>query len=401
MAYNTKYEIKFYSKEGDFCKVQMSFDGYSGDIIQLNPASRPFILREFNTDEDIYKPLRPQQAEINFISEATVSIDDFLGNNDVYCLVKFYYGGELGPNVYWSGYLLQDEFQEFWEDTKHIITLRASENLGSLKTIPLTDDDGLEISSIEYITNYIRYCVKDLVQVGSAKYQTLWILNNLFNTYMDDTYPSLDQVYVDPRTFSIGDGEYLDEYSVLERINRAFSQTLFQYNNAWYIVRIEEYYIPDTDNLRLFQYKFLQFPVPWDIYTKRFDINVGVNESVKPIAPTMLRFIKRPTKVDQININYDYPSELLCNENFKRGSLLSSTSTTKTYSILDWNAYKGLRESPTPITASYYRKDKLDAFGNVIDSFAYLPFETTGTASGADWLQSCDIKVTKGDVLDI
>ena len=401
MAYNPKYEIKFYSKEGDLCKVQMSFDGYSGDIIQLNPASRPFILREFNTDEDIYKPLRPQQAEINFISETTVSIDDFLGNNDVYCLVKFYYGGELGPNVYWSGYLLQDEFQEFWEDTKHIITLRASENLGSLKTIPLTDDDGLEISSIEYITNYIRYCVKDLVQVGSAKYQTLWVLNNLFNTYMDDTYPSLDQVYVDPRTFSIGDGEYLDEYSVLERINRAFSQTLFQYNNAWYIVRIEEYYIPDTDNLRLFQYKFLQFPVPWDIYTKRFDINVGVNESVKPIAPTMLRFIKRPTKLDQININYDYPSELLCNENFKRGTLLTTTATAKTYSILDWNAYKGLRESPTPITASYYRKDKLDAFGNVSDSFAYLPYETTGTASGADWLQSCDIKVTKGDVLDI
>ena len=125
MAYNPKYEIKFYSKEGDFCKVQMSFDGYAGSVIQLNGAARPFILREFNTDDDIYKPLRPQQAEINFISQSGVSIDDFLGNNDIFCLVKFYYGGELGNNVYWSGYLLQDEFQEFWEDTSHIITLRA------------------------------------------------------------------------------------------------------------------------------------------------------------------------------------------------------------------------------------------------------------------------------------
>lgn len=401
MAYNTKYEIKFNTKEGDYCKVAMAFDGYSGGIIQLDGAAKPFILREFNTDEDIYKPLRPQQAEINFISTPTVSIDDFLGNNDIYCLVTFYYGGDLGTNVYWSGYLLQDEFQEFWEDSRHIITLRASENLGSLKTIPLTDNNGNEISGIQYITDYIRYCVKDLVQVGSSKYQTLWVLNNLFNTYMDDTYPSLDQVYVDPRTFSIGDGEYLDEYTVLERINRAFSQTLFQYNNAWYIVRTEEYYIPSTDNLRIFQYKFLQFPVPWDIYTKRFDINVGVNESVKPIAPAMLRFIKRPTKIDQINITYDYPSELICNENFKRGTLLTSSPTAKTYSIDDWNAYKGNRESPTPITAAYYRKDKLDAFGNVSDSFAYLPYETTGSALGADWLQSCDIKVTKGDVLDI
>ena len=401
MAYNTKYEIKFNTKEGDYCKVAMAFDNYIGDVIQLNGSDRPFILREFNTDEDIYKPLRPQQAEINFISTPTVSIDDFLGNNDIYCLVTFYYGGDLGTNVYWSGYLLQDEFQEFWEDSRHIITLRASENLGSLKTIPLTDNNGNEISGIQYITNYIRYCVKDLVQVGSSKFQTLWVLNNLFNDYMDNTYPSLDQVYIDPRTFSIGDGEYLDEYTVLERINRAFSQTLFQYNNAWYIVRTEEYYIPPTDNLRIFQYKYLQFPVPWDIYTKRFDISVGVNESVKPIAPAMLRFIKRPTKIDQINITYDYPSELICNENFKRGTLLTSSPTAKTYSIDDWDAYKGSRETPTPISAAYYRKDKLDTFGNVTDSFAFLPYETTGSALGADWLQSCDIKVTKGDVLDI
>lgn len=401
MAYNTKYEIKFNTKEGDYCKVAMAFNNYIGDVIQLDGSDRPFILREFNTDEDIYKPLRPQQAEINFISTPTVSIDDFLGNNDIYCLVTFYYGGDLGTNVYWSGYLLQDEFQEFWEDSRHIITLRASENLGSLKTIPLTDNNGNEISGIQYITNYIRYCVKDLVQVGSSKFQTLWVLNNLFNDYMDNTYPSLDQVYVDPRTFSIGDGEYLDEYTVLERINRAFSQTLFQYNNAWYIVRTEEYYIPPTDNLRIFQYKYLQFPVPWDIYTKRFDISVGVNESVKPIAPAMLRFIKRPTKIDQINITYDYPSELICNENFKRGTLLTSSPTAKTYSIDDWDAYKGSRETPTPISAAYYRKDKLDTFGNVTDSFAFLPYETTGSALGADWLQSCDIKVTKGDVLDI
>lgn len=401
MAYNPKYEIKFYSKEGDFCKVQMSFDGYAGAVIQLNGAARPFILREFNTDDDIYKPLRPQQAEINFISQNGVSIDDFLGNNDIFCLVKFYYGGELGNNVYWSGYLLQDEFQEFWEDTSHIITLRASENLGSLKTIPLADNNNNEIVNNEYITQYIRYCVKDLVQVGSSKYQTLWVLNNLFNTYMDDTSPSLDQVYVDPKTFSIGDGEYLDEYTVLERINRAFSQTIFQYNNAWYVVRVEENYIPNTDDLRIFEYKFLQFPVPWNIYNKRFDVNVGVNELVKPIAPAMLRLIKRPTKIDQINITYDYPSELLCNENFKRGTLLTTTSTLKTYSINDWNAYKGLRETPTAISAAYYRKDKIDTFGNVFDSYAFLPWESTGTATGADWLQSCDIQVTKGDVIDI
>jgi hypothetical protein len=67
-TYGEKYNIIFKTRQDQTCKVRMYIDGYSGAIIELKGASNPFVLREFNTDEDIYKPLRPQEATISFVS---------------------------------------------------------------------------------------------------------------------------------------------------------------------------------------------------------------------------------------------------------------------------------------------------------------------------------------------
>ena len=141
MAYGIKYRITFKTLQNDTCKVDFYVDSYSGSITNLEASTSPFVLREFNTDDDIYKPLRPQQAEINFISQAGVSIDDFLGNTDTYCYVAFEFLSAV--QYYWVGYLLQDDFQESWQDQKHVITLRASEGIGLLQNDPLADNSGI------------------------------------------------------------------------------------------------------------------------------------------------------------------------------------------------------------------------------------------------------------------
>ena len=143
MPYGLKYRITFKTLQDDTCKVDLFIDGYAGSVTNLEPSLNPFVLREFNSDEDIYKPLRPQQAEINFISQSGVSIDDFLGNSDTYCYVAFEFLSAV--QYYWYGYLLQDDYQESWQDQKHVITLRASEGLGLLQTVPLSDNAGDEL----------------------------------------------------------------------------------------------------------------------------------------------------------------------------------------------------------------------------------------------------------------
>jgi len=145
MAYAEKYRIDFKSLDGYDCRVGFWFDGYGGSVNALRGGPRPFVLKEFNTDEDLFKPIRPQLAEIEIVANSSgVSIDDFLSDNDTDIYVTFAYNNvSVG---YWRGYLLQDDFQEVWQDSNHIIMLRATEGLGYMKNFPISNG-GAEITA--------------------------------------------------------------------------------------------------------------------------------------------------------------------------------------------------------------------------------------------------------------
>lgn len=391
MAYDIKYRITFKTLQGDTCKVDFYIDGYSGPITNLDPAANPFVLQEFNSDEDIYKPLRPQQATINFISQPSVSIDDFLSNSDTYCYIAFEFLSTT--QYYWYGYLLQDDFQETWQDTNHIITLRATEGLGMLQSQPLADNAGDELIGRFTPWELIQYAAFGTIQT----FVDHKVISNLYHSSMDQTLdtPSIGQCYVDARTFSIGDGEYDNKYNVLDKINSAFNQTLLQYKGKWFIFRPEELFMTPTQSLRQFNKTLLGTTVT----NNRYDIEVGVNEDIKPISPEMLRFINRPTKIDEVNFTYELPSELLCNQNLSRGDLNTAGSGFNLYDVDSWNAYTGTRESPTATTKDHYRKDILDIYDVVTDSYLYLDNETSGTFF--NWWQSCDVQVTAGDIITL
>jgi hypothetical protein len=394
MAYQIKYRITFKTLQGDTCKVNLFIDGYSGAITELDPASNPFILQEFNSDEDIYKPLRPQQATINFISQPTVSIDDFLSNSDTYCYVAFEFLSAV--QYYWVGYLLQDDFQETWQDTNHIITLRATEGLGMLQSQPLADNAGDEL-----IGRYTPWQLIQYAAFGSIQsFVEHKVISNLYHSSMDQTsdVPSIGQCYLDARTFSIGDGEYDNKYNVLDKINSAFSQTLLQYKGIWWIFRPEELFMTPAQSLRQFNVTLLGTTIS----NNRYDIEVGVNEDIKPIAPEMLRFINRPTKIDEVTFTYEMPSELLCNQNLSRGDLNTAGSGFNLYDVDSWplkaGNTAGNRESPFTSSSVHYRKETLDAYGNVIDNYLYADEELT---YNYNWWQSCDVPVSAGDIITL
>lgn len=394
MAYGLKYRITFKTLQNDTCKVDIYIDSYSGSVTNLNPAVNPFVLREFNTDDDLYKPLRPQQATINFISQVGVSIEDFLGNSDTYAYVAFEFLSTT--QYYWYGYLLQDDFQETWQDANHVITLRASEGLGLLQTQPLADNAGDELIG--------KFTPWELIQyAGYGTIQTFVehkVISNLYHSLMDDTLdvPSIGQCYVDARTFSVGDGEYDNKYNVLEKINAAFSQTLLQYKGKWVIFRPEELFMTPSQSLRQFNVTLLGTTVT----NNRYDIEVGVNEDIKPIAPEMLRFINRPTKVDEIDFYFSFPSELFLNENFQRGdyvgggSLGSGYGTYQYFDVNNWVNYTNTRESPVATGSVLTRWLYTDLSG-----FDYENFIEVQSSTSEAWAQSTEIKIKKGDQIEV
>lgn len=123
-----KYQLSFKNVENVTCTLYFNISGYTGEVTQLASGTRPFVLREFNTDMDYYKPIRPMQAEIQILAVDGLSIDDFISE----ATVDFYYGSSR----YWSGKIIQDEFQEYWIDTEHIFTIRATDNFDKELSYP-------------------------------------------------------------------------------------------------------------------------------------------------------------------------------------------------------------------------------------------------------------------------
>ncbi len=387
MARSEKYRINFKTLDGHDARVQLLYEGYTGSVIELTGGERPFVLREFNTDEDLFKPIRPQLAEIEILASASgVSIDNFLANQDTDILVIFTYIDLNTP--YWYGYLLQDDFQETWVDTNHFITITASEGFGYLKNIQL-NNNGNEITGTVTPIDLLGYAMQNTVQ----SFGTHSIINNLYNDVMSDasnTSP-LDQCKISAKTFQLQDQFYDDCYTVIEKINRAFNQTIFMYKGYWFIVRLEDMFISFNDNLRGYR---SVIGTRSSINT-RYDIEVGINSEVKPISPEMIRFIRRRTKKDTIQFDYNQFNEIVCNQSFSRGSIVTNTSLLKTYNVIDWNYYAGtvINSPTTPTSGSLLRNEIFDANGNLEENYVSIP----QGASEYRYMKSCAIPVLAGE----
>ena len=345
MARSEKYRIEFKNRQGDTCTVQFMYEGYTGSSTYLTPASRPFVLSEYNTDENMFKPYRPQQATINIVaSDSSVTMENFMTDNDDDILVIFSFGS-FSP--YWYGYILQDNFQESWIATSHILTLTATEGIGQLSEKEFSDD-GAEVVGKITPWEALEFCVQETPQdlVESRVY------NSLYHTSMDDTNTDmcLDQCYLDARTFMQEPKQYDSKLEVLTKINQSFGQTMFQYKGEWYFLRLEDLYIPTNEDLRGFRNILGGTRAT---INRRYDASVGVGQNMQQITPEMLRFIMRRTKEDKVIRSYEMFAECVPNSSFTRGTVVSSSSVTKLTTLSNWSFYYGTWLAKTVNTGTY------------------------------------------------
>ena len=384
-----KFFMKFQNAQGDNCSVNFIYENYNDAPIEIFGGAQPFVLGEYNTEDDIFKPMRPQQATIQVLASAGgVSLEDFLTDDDEDVTVRFDFGSFGG---YWYGYLSLEDIEEIWVSTNHILVLRADEGFGRMKQTQLTDDAGNQLAGTYDFFNLIQYSMNDVV---GTFFQSR-IYSNIFNTTMSiaANQTGIDQCTANVRTFETAPNEFEDNFSILEKINKAWCQTVFQWNSQWIILRIPELFT--TGNLIGFN---TNRPTVGNraAVNKRYDIEVGVAENVKPIAPEMLKTVIKPSKETTTVFKYEYPPEILCNQSFEDGTQLTETSTTKTFSVNDWTRYKTSKETPTPSTAVWYRNYIFDTANEIYDNYLLVQPDLVDS-----WVQSCDVEVQAGDKLNI
>lgn len=368
MAKAEKYRLDFYTHQGDQCRVSFFVEGHVGDITSLIGTSRPFVLTEFNNDEDVFKPIRALKADVEIIaSSSTVSSDGFLANADTDIELRFFFIDMATP--FWKGYVLQTEFEEVWFDGNHILKVSATDGFGMLQNIKLSNN-GSPLDGMYTPFQYLAFAMQDM----PFDLTIYTIINNLYHDSMSSTLPQtcLVQTQIDSRTFEETPTLFNDCYKVIENINRAFNQTVFQYYNGIIMLRLEDLYAPTTTNLRGVSVNGATITN----LSRRYDVQIGVNQTLKPITPDMLRFIRRQVKSNTIQYNYTNYDEVFKNSSFARGSLVSVYPTFKDYSIDNFDVVNGYLSSPTTLPINVYRRETfLNNTSPLIDNYIIMPYD--------------------------
>lgn len=370
-----KFFMEFKNAQEDLCTVNFIFEDYNDAPIRLYGGPEPFVLGEFNTDTDLFKPIRPQQATIQVLASAGgVQLEDFLTDNDSDITIRFDFGSYGG---YWQGIMSQEDIEETWISTNHILTLRADEGFGRLQTQGLNDGTGAALIGTYTPYNLIQYAADDVI--GNFFYTRIY--SNLLHTSMSSgsNQTGIDQCLIDARTFEQSPGNFDNGYNVIEKINRAWSQTLFQWNSLWVILRIPEMFT--NGNLTGFN---TNRPTVGNrqAVNKRYDIEVGVQKDVKPIAPEMLKTVVKPSKYSQVNFDWVPHNQLICNQSFQYGTFVQSGTKTETdgagnsininfdeYTVEQWLPY--MYESSTVNTAPLGRREEYSVDG-LRNNYMYL-----------------------------
>lgn len=393
-----KYKMEFQNAQGYYCVLNFILDDafYAGDPIPIYGGPRPFVLSEFNQDNDFFKAIRPQQATIEVLASINgVEIDDFITeDDDRQITVRFDFGTWTG---YWYGILSQEDIQEQWIAQNHILTLRADEGFGVMKTVPLRDYDGNILLGTYTPYQLIQYASTETVRT----FLNARVISNLFHTSMSSASKTtgLDQCTIDAKTFEQSPGVFDDSYTVLEKINSAWNQTIFQYQGQWWIVRQEEQFLPKASNLVGFVSNSPVLGQRASINT-RYMIEVGAEEKVKPVMPEMLKTLNKPSKETKVKWDWDEYVQVVCNESFKYGSFVETTGTapneTDKYTITNWTLYDWSGTNPVT-TNKILQRHVVYAWNKLSDE--YMIIERAG-ANLFTMARSCNVYVRQDDYLE-
>lgn len=409
-------------------RVQIE-DDQNAQIIPLIPYGDPLTISVINNDQDKFQPIRGKQAVIRCISQRSQGIDfstfqDAPDNN-------FYVVITTGATTIFIGYLMLPDAQKLFQPDPQILELTASDHLASLKDIALTTDTGENPKGVYKIGELIGLCLKKTglslgisvinnLRTGTGYLETTAIFSDagiisfpfsaagffyegqtftitgsvsndnsytvvgigfsvvtlvyvaesvtneaLANVILIDSNSNghfYDKCFLDVLTFEKEIGVSEDCYTVLSKIlgDDCF---LFQRNGRWWICRVDEY---DGNDVYIFEFNVngqYEGPASGSISPKA----VGFDEDTCFVNANQILKAQRPHNRIKETFNYDYPIELICNQDFAQGGYESDLPAVtedgivyqaKRYTITCWDyaVHKSMGQSPDPAEGDAYIK---------------------------------------------
>jgi hypothetical protein len=415
MAYAIKYYIRFKNRfQRDIYRVEIWERDFAGDATELTGAGTPFTLTSNAGDTNILTPIKSISASFSFNTN-TLSIEDFYSDDDEKYRVDFYFESleDLSgtEQLLFSGFMVQEDASEAVIDIKHVITLRATDNIALLKNVKWNEVayyDDFPIIHQHPILNIIQFILNKTNLYNNAatidKSLPLRIYDNLFETTTTDrgdadTNDPLLETVLFTGMFQNSDGTYNDCYAILEDILKGFNACLFQADGCWNIARIPEYRLFTDGAIPGTQYNFNGTTTDITAVTLNPFVVIDRGGDVEPVNEDQLKSIERPLKYVKNTFNYNHPAFIpRANLQMEEGATPYDTSTVgdirfDKYSLADYFPEWTQRQDDI----SYLQTEFSISENREIDRYIVTPGIDSDSLYG---VQFPAIPVTKNDKLN-
>jgi hypothetical protein len=379
MAYNLKYTITSATKNDTISVVEMYIDEAVTSVIEYSGVN--IELQYIPKSDNIFEPIYASQLSVIMdVTDDEENIPNFVTLNDRKYLVKL----KIDNVIQWTGWALSDNVQYMFTTGRKELKFDAIDGLGILDYFPYPFTETTSISKFTPIKT-LEFLTTSLNQIAFPNGLNVYTVCSYYSQYMDDrndhTYDEpFNQSYLRPNYFLNSDGSYQNCLEVLAKILKSFGCRIYQANNKWNIVAINEmasnsyFYTEYTYNGTLDDYGVASVTNTIQPYTDNTSGLYFVDNS-------QLKIFKKGYNNFVQNYNLEYSPNYIGNDNLK--------TQIAGVPVL-WNTYtQGTGGSVTLIPEAYENSDRFEMITGV----------TSGAVSGYTYIDATVSSALQNDTI--
>ena len=239
MAYNLKYRITSATQSNTISVVEMYIDEAVASVIDYDGVSVQ--LQYIPRSDDIYEPIYASQLSVVMdVTDDQNNLPNFVSLNDRKYLVKL----KIDGVVKWTGWALSDNVQYSFSTGRKELSFDAIDGLGILDYFPYPFVETNVVSNFTPI-KILDFFVTSLNQIGFETGLNIYTACSYYSSQMSNRSANIandpfNQGFLRANYFLNNDGTYETCLEVLRKIIKSFGCRIYQANNKWNIVAINE-----------------------------------------------------------------------------------------------------------------------------------------------------------------
>lgn len=231
MGYGLKFYSQFESQKGINYKVRILQKDYDSTVYDVVMGGEPVIIN-YNGGEDKFDIIRGSECVLNLYSQTNNQFTEILIGD------KGEYKVEILKNdsLFWSGFVIQDNYTEPFMPAPYLISVRATDGLGDLKMLQLKNENGnLILNNLTFIETILS-CLR-LLKNGTKLITNI----DLYESRVDRNdlkNESLNKCYVSPFLFLKDNQDTLKLDAIIKMILAPFNAYIYFKEGNYHIDRV-------------------------------------------------------------------------------------------------------------------------------------------------------------------